>query len=195
MSLELKSNVQTPASGRCSRIPVKVTSQGRTSIVLVAEMDASLAQDWEASRNTAFWNDFQADGVAANAVVMVSSGALPKLLNGVVDSPSVTEGFSRSRGYLREELEAWVVNRLCEVLYMVPSQFDATQDWARHGVDSAVALEVIADLEDLLDARLPQTLAECRTPRELVNSVAARLLDGSNGLPWWRSPWVAAESV
>ena len=195
MSLELKSNVQTAASGRRSRIPVKVTSQGRTSIVLVAEMDASLAQDWEASKNTAFWNDFQAEGIAANAVVMVSSGALPKLLNGVVDSPSVTGGFSRSRGYLREELEAWVVNRLCEVLYMVPSQFDATQDWARHGVDSAVALEVIADLEDRLDARLPQTLAECRTPRELVNSVAARLLDGSSGLPWWRSPWVAAESV
>ena len=195
MSLELKPNVQTAASGRRSRIPVKVTSQGRTSIVLVAEMDASLAQDWEASKNTAFWNDFQAEGIAANAVVMVSSGALPKLLNGVVDSPSVTGGFSRSRGYLREELEAWVVNRLCEVLYMVPSQFDATQDWARHGVDSAVALEVIADLEDRLDARLPQTLAECRTPRELVNSVAARLLDGSSGLPWWRSPWVAAESV
>ena len=195
MSLELKSNVQTAASGRRSRIPVKVTFQGRTSIVLVAEMDASLAQDWEASKNTAFWNDFQAEGIAANAVVMVSSGALPKLLNGVVDSPSVTGGFCRSRGYLREELEAWVVNRLCEVLYMVPSQFDATQDWARHGVDSAVALEVIADLEDRLDARLPQTLAECRTPRELVNSVAARLLDGSSGLPWWRSPWVAAESV
>jgi acyl carrier protein len=195
MSLELKSHFETSTSGRRSQIPVRVAGQGRTAIVLVAEMNAALVQDWEASKNTAFWNDFQDEGIAANAVVMVSPGALPKLPNGVVDSPSVTAGFSRSRGYLREELEGWVVNRLCEVLYLVPSKFDATQDWARHGVDSALALEVIADLEDLLGARLPQTLAECRTPRELVDSVAARLLDGSNGLPWWRSPWVTAESL
>ena len=194
MRLELKSNVETPASDRRSQIPVRVSCQGRTSIVLVAEMDASLARDWEASKNTAFWSDVEAEGIAANAVVMVSPGTLPKLLNGGVDSRSVTDGFSRSRGYLREELAAWVVNRLCEVLYMVPSQFDATRDWARHGVDSAVSLEVIADLEDLLGTRLPQTLAECRTPNELVNSVAERMLDGRDGLPWWRSPWATVES-
>lgn len=195
MSLNLKSNLETRSPGRRSRIPVRVTCRERTAIVLVAEMDDSMAQDWEASKNTAFWNDFQDEGIAANTVIMVSPGALPRLVNGVLDSSSVTGEFSRRRGYLREELEAWVVNRLCNVLYLVPSKFDATQDWARHGVDSAVALEVVADLEDLLGARLPQALAECRTPRELVSSVAARLLDGSNELPWWRSSWTTVEQV
>ena len=195
MSLNLKSNLENRSPGRRSRIPVRVNCRERTAIVLVAEMDDSMAQDWEASKNNAFWNDFQDEGIAANTVIMVSPGALPRLVNGVLDSSSVTGEFSRRRGYLREELEAWVVNRLCNVLYLVPSKFDAAQDWARHGVDSAVALEVVADLEDLLGARLPQALAECRTPRELVSSVAARLLDGSNELPWWRSPWTTVEQV
>jgi acyl carrier protein len=190
MSLELKSNLETAVSGRRSRVPLRVIYEGRTAVVVVAEMDASLAQHWEASRNTAFWNDFQDIGIAANAVVMVLPGVLPKLPNGAVDSPSVLTAFPRRRGYLREELEAWVVNRLCEVLYLVPSKFDASQDWARYGVDSAVALELVADLEDRLGMRLPQTLAECRNPAELVTSATAPLLEGSDGLPWWRSPWV-----
>jgi acyl carrier protein len=192
MSLELKSNLQPAVSARRSRIPVSVTHEGHSAVVLLAEMDPSLAQDWEASRNTAFWNEVPDDGISANAVVMVSPGALPKLANGTVDSRSVVAEFARRRGYLREELQAWVVNRLCEVLYFAPSEFDATQDWARHGVDSAVALELVADLEDRLGARLPQTLAECRNPGELVSSVTARLLEGGDGLPWWRSPWVTA---
>ncbi len=192
MSLELKSNLQRAVSARRSQIPVSVTHKGRSAVVLLAEMDASMAQHWEVSRNTAFWNEALSNGFSANAVVMVSPGALPKLANGTVDSRSVVAEFPQRRGYLREELQAWVVNRLCEVLYFAPSEFDATQDWARHGVDSAVALELVADLEDRLGARLPQTLAECRNPGELVASVTARLLEGSDGLPWWRSPWVKA---
>ena len=195
MSLELKSNLEPPVSRRLSRAALRVIYDGRPAVVLVAEMDGSRAQDWEASRNTAFWNDFRDNGIAANAVVMVSPGGLPKLPNGSIDSPSVLVEFPRRRGYLREELEAWVVNRLCEVLYLVPSKFDASQDWARYGVDSAVALELVADLEDRLCTRLPQTMAECRNPGELVTSVTARLLDGSNTLPWWRSPWATVEQL
>lgn len=195
MSLELKSNLETPVSRRRSRAALRVIYDGRPAVVLVAEMDASLAQHWEASRNAAFWNDFQDTGIAANAVVMVSPGALPKLPNGTVDSPSILAEFPRRRGYLREELEAWVVNRLCEVLYLTPAKFDASQDWARYGVDSAVALELVADLEDQLGTRLPQTLAECRNPGELVTLASLRLLDGSDTLPWWRSPWATVEQL
>lgn len=195
MSLELTSSPGTLISDRSNRIPIRVTHEGHNAVVLLAEMEGELAQDWTASTNAAFWNDFQRTGVAANSVVMVSHGALPRLHNGDIDSSAVLGRFSRGRGYLREELEAWVVNRLCEVLYLVPSKFDASQDWARHGVDSAVALELVADLEDRLGARLPQTLAECRSPKELVSVVTGQLLDGGDWLPWWRSPWVSVGSL
>lgn len=162
-------------------------------MVLVAELEGSLARDWEASRNTAFWEELQESGTAANAVVMVSPGALPKLSNGSIDTTSILAEFPRRRGYLAEELQAWIINRLCDVLYFAPSKFDACQNWARYGVDSAVALELVADLEDRLGLALPQALAECRSPSELVSSATRLLLDGSEQLSWWRSPWVTAE--
>jgi acyl carrier protein len=195
MSLELKSNLATAVSKGRHRLPVRVTYEGLAAVVLVAEMEASVAQDWEASRNTAFYDEFRKNGVPATAVVMVSPGALPRLSRGNLDQTSILSEFSRRRGYLREELQAWVVNRLCDVLYFAPSEFDANQDWARYGVDSAVALELVADVEDRLGMRLPQTLAECRNPGALVSSATRLLLDGSESLPWWRSPWVTAGSL
>ena len=195
MSLEVKSHLQMPVSVRPSEIPVRVVHEGRTAVVLVSEGDPSRARDWEASKNTAFWNTLQDEGIAVNAVVMVSLGTLPRLSNGSLDSTSLLADFPRRRAYLRGELEAWVINRLCQVLYLAPSKFDARQDWARYGVDSAVALELVADLEDHLKMRLPQSFAECRTPGELVSSTTTRLLEGNHKLPWWRSPWVAVESL
>lgn len=195
MSLHLKSNLQTSVSRGRTATRVRVTHQGRAAVVLVAELDGTLARDWEASRNTAFRQELQETGTAANTVVMVSPGALPKLSDGRVDTMSLVAEFPRRRGYLEEELQAWVVNRLCAVLYFAPSEFDASQDWARYGVDSAVALELVADLEDRLGLPLPQTLAECRTPRDLVSSAMRLHLDGSERLPWWRSPWVTAEGL
>jgi len=195
MSLHLKSDLQASVSERRAVTPLRVTHQGRAAVVLVTELEGSLARDWEASRNTAFLEALQGNGTAANAVVVVSPGALPKLSNGSIDTMSISAEFPRRRGYLGEELQAWVVNRLCAVLYFAPSKFDASQDWARYGVDSAVALELVADLEDRLAMTLPQTLAECRNPRDLVSSATRLLLDGSEGLPWWRSPWVTAESL
>lgn len=195
MSLHLKSNLQASTFEGRTATPVRVTHQGRAAIVLVAELEGSLARDWEASRNAAFWEELQENGTAANAVVMVSPGALPKVSDGSVDTMSILAEFPPRRGYLEEELQAWVVNRLCAVLYFAPSKFDASQDWARYGVDSAVALELVADLEDRLGMTLPQTLAECRNPKELVSSATRLLLNGSEGLSWWRLPWVTAESL
>lgn len=194
MSLEVQSNPHTVVAARPNGIPVRVTHEGRTAIVLLWEIDASRAQDWDASRNTAFWNTVD-DGIVVNTVVMVSPGTLPQLSTDRLDLTSALAEFPRRRAYLREELEAWVVNRLCQVLYLVPSKFDASQDWARYGVDSAVALELVADLEDRLDIRLPQTFAECQSPEELVSSTTTRLLEDNDRLPWWRSPWVTVEGL
>jgi acyl carrier protein len=137
----------------------------------------------------------QEGGAPANAVVMVPPGTLPRSGGGVVEAVAVIRDFADRRGYLKDELKAWVVNRLCEVLYLAPGELDPNLDWARHGVDSAVALEVLADLEDKLRLRLPQALSECRNPGELASEAAARVLDVADRLPWWRLPSVATEGV
>lgn len=195
MSLELNSNVQPIAAHRRATASLRVTHESRVAVVLVAEITGSNVQRWEACRNRAFWEELQTERTAPNSVVMVPEGTLPRSSSGKVDAPSVLKQFPRSRGYLREELQGWVVNRLCEVLYFTPSEFDPSQDWARYGVDSAVALELLADLEDRLGIRLPQTSAECRNPAQLVSEAAAQFLDGGDNLAWWRSPWAVAESL
>jgi acyl carrier protein len=126
---------------------------------------------------------------------VVLPGALPRKPDGLVDGPSVVAQFARKRGYLTHELGAWIVNRLCEVLYLTPDEFDPELDWARHGVDSAVALELLADLEDRLRVALPQALSECRNTLELAARAKAEVLKEPNQLPWWRSPWVTVEEI
>ena len=191
MSLDLTSTRETLLAPVKAAVPVRLTLKGRSALILVAELDGALARGWEAARNTTFWNAFQTHGIAVNAVVIVSPGTLPRRHGGALDETAVIADFAPRRGYLRDELEAWVVHRLCEVLYLAPGEFDPGLDWARRGVDSAVALELLADLEDWLGVRLPQALSECRSPRELASEATTRLLDDSERLPWWRSPWAA----
>lgn len=195
MSLELDPTLPALSRLASSAVAVRVNHQERSTTVLVAELQGALARHWEASRNTAFLDALKRDSAAPSAVVLVSPGALPRSSNGSVEVATVVRDFGKRRGYLKEEVQAWVINRLCEVLYLAPAEFDATLDWARHGVDSAVALELLADLEDTLRVRLPQTLAECRNPRELAAEATARVLDSTGKLPWWRSPWVTTEGL
>jgi len=195
MSLELDPTVTTLSRPAAPAVAVRVNHQDRAAVVLVAELVGAVASHWEAARNTAFLDSVRRDSSAPNAVVLVSPGALPRFSNGAVERPAVVRDFARRRGYVKEEVQAWVINRLCEVLYLAPAELDADLDWARHGVDSAVALELLADLEDSLQIRLPQALAQCRNPRELAAAATARMLESLESLPWWRSPWVTTEGV
>lgn len=195
MTLELKSQRRASTTPQPTAIPVRVTHEDQAAVVLITEALTSAAQDWELLKKKALSDGLNEMGVGADSVVVVSQQTLPTLSNGSIDVNRVLEQFPRRRGYVREELEAWVVNRLCEVLYFAPSELDAGQNWARYGVDSAVALEIVADLEDWLELRLPQTVAECRTPRELVSFASTRLLETGNRLDWWRSPWVTVEGL
>lgn len=195
MKLQPNSTPTPNGAVRRATVILRVSHQRKAALVLVAELESASVRDWEATKNTAFWKAFQTSGIAVNAVVLVSSATLPRLPGGMVDAASVLAQFSERRGFLREELTAWIVNRLCEILYFTPGDFDSSKDWARHGVDSAVALELVADLEDRLGVRLPQALAECRNPDELVKEASKRLLNRNENLPWWRSPWVTTESM
>ncbi len=190
MSLELDPTLTTLPRPAAPAVAVRVDHQDRAAVVLIAELVGALASHWEAARNTAFLDSVRRDSSAPNAVVLVSPGALPRFSNGAIETATVVRDFPKRRGYLKEEVQAWVINRLCEVLYLAPGELDAELDWARHGVDSAVALELLADLEDSLQVRLPQTLAQCRNPRELAAEATARMLESVERLPWWRSPWV-----
>lgn len=192
MSLVSNSDLQIGGLPTRHAVVIRVSHQGRRALILVAELEGSFAQDWEASKNQAFFAEFEATGVAVNAVVPVRATALPKRRDGSLDSASVVSEFSKRRGYLEEELEAWLVNRLCELLYLTPIDFDGGQDWARYGVDSAVALEVLADLEDRLGLRFPQRFAECRSPAALVSEVVCHLIE-NGAVCWWRSSGITTE--
>ena len=191
MSLTTNSTPQVFPAAMPGATVVRVTHEARSVAVLVAELDGTQSRDWEAARNQAFLEAFRG-GTAPNSVVLVSPHTLPRRAGGAVEEAVVIQDFARRRGYLKDEIQAWIVTRLCEVLYLVPGQIDPTLDWARHGVDSAVALELLADLEDRLRVRLPQALAESRNPVELASEATLRLTDREDSLPWWRSPWVTA---
>jgi len=195
MRLQLKSNASAGSTASPSQLPVRVTAGSRTTVVLVTELDQSVARDWAASKNTAFMNAVDGMGIAANVVVSVPCDALRRLPGGNVDAVSVLTKFPLSYGYLREELEAWITNRLCEVLYFKPREFDPGHHWARYGVDSAVALELVADFEDYLGTRLPQHVAECKGAADLATIVMRQLLVAGPGLPWWRSRQATAEAL
>jgi acyl carrier protein len=176
-------------------IPVRVANSSQSGVVLVAEVEASVAAPWEAFRNRAFWTALHRLHVASNDVVLVPSRALPRLPGGAVDAASVVASFATSHAYLRLELRAWVVNRLCQVLYLAPSDVDVGQGWARYGVDSAVALELIADLEDRVGVRLPAAIVERKSTTEVVDSAATKIIEQQDSLPWWRSQGTRTRSM
>jgi len=56
------------------------------------------------------------------------------------------------------EIEAWLITQLAQRLGVPIEEIDAQQSVLRYGVDSLVAIEMVADLEDWLACNLPLTL-------------------------------------
>jgi amino acid adenylation domain-containing protein len=74
---------------------------------------------------------------------------------------------------LGSAIEHWLVRRLAERLGMPATALDTHQPLVRYGLDSIVALELVADLEDWLGCTLPLTLAwDCPTITAIVQRVA-----------------------
>jgi len=176
-------------------LPLRARGDGAEAIILLTEIDPYELKNWAAIRNTAFWREVTNTGVAANSVVTLPPATLPGDPRGLEGTEKVISEFHISRGFFRRELEAWVSVRVSETLFLTPSEFDPAEDWARYGVDSAVALEVLADIEDLLGMRLPPSFAECRDPKTLVRLIAKHVLDHGGPEAWWRSPWVTVEAL
>lgn len=55
-------------------------------------------------------------------------------------------------------IEAWLVDKLSEILEIEPNQIDVRQDFEEYGLESAEAINLSGDLEDYLGCRLPPTL-------------------------------------
>ena len=56
------------------------------------------------------------------------------------------------------EIEAWCVNYLANLLKVPASKIDHQLDFDRHGLDSAIAVAMIMDLEDFLGVGLSPSL-------------------------------------
>lgn len=171
-----------------------VESDDREGAVLVQELDGASVIDWDTFRNRSFARGLRVTGIPVNAVVPVLPFSLPRLPDGRTDVSSLVSDFADQRGFLAHELEAWTVNQLCGVLFLTPERFDRHADWARHGVDSAVLLELLGDFEDRFSVRLPQSMSKCRNVVQLAHGASVELI-GAGMLPWWRSPITVARSI
>lgn len=59
----------------------------------------------------------------------------------------------------RKMIESWMVSNLSELLAVAPEEIDVNQPFSRLGLDSAAAVGLIGDLEQLLGRPLSPTLA------------------------------------
>lgn len=57
-----------------------------------------------------------------------------------------------------ETLQDWLVTKLAEELGIDPSEIDVQQPFAQYGVDSVLAVTLVADLEDAMGCTLNPTL-------------------------------------
>lgn len=58
----------------------------------------------------------------------------------------------------RREVHEWLLERLAARLGVAPGEVDPTQPFARYGLDSAAAVSLAGELEELLGVELPETL-------------------------------------
>lgn len=57
-----------------------------------------------------------------------------------------------------EEIQAWIVAYLADLMEVEPDEVDATLPFEQYGLDSAEAVELSGDLEDWLGRKLNPTL-------------------------------------
>lgn len=76
-------------------------------------------------------------------------------LNSNVKKLNTLSGESKSV----EAIQDWLVSYLAEQLKIAPQDIDTEMPFDRYGLDSAVAVSLTGDLEDLLGHRLSPTIA------------------------------------
>lgn len=60
--------------------------------------------------------------------------------------------------FSKEEIQAWLVSYLAELLKIQPSEVDVTIPFDRYGLDSSAAVGMTGDLEEWLGSELDPTL-------------------------------------
>lgn len=80
------------------------------------------------------------------------------------------------------EIRAWCTACIAELLEIPPGTVGADAPFARLGLDSANAIQMIVTLEDRLGIELdPEIVADHPTVTELAREVARRCRDGAAG--------------
>src|SRR5947209_4884244 len=74
-----------------------------------------------------------------------------------------------------QEIEDWIIAQLSRLLGVAPHQIGSHQPLSRYGLDSIIAAELTADLEDWLHRPVPVTLLEDEQTIEAI----ARSLSGA----------------
>lgn len=57
-----------------------------------------------------------------------------------------------------DKLQEWLIDKLAQELAIDPSDIDVQQPFAQYGVDSVLAVTLVADLEDAMGRELNPTL-------------------------------------
>jgi acyl carrier protein len=57
-----------------------------------------------------------------------------------------------------EAIQTWLVDKIAENLSLDPKSIDVSESLTRYGLDSIDAVTLVGDLEDWLEAELPDTL-------------------------------------
>jgi 8-amino-7-oxononanoate synthase len=62
--------------------------------------------------------------------------------------------------YTTEAIKTWLISYLTKTLFIETEEIDVNLPLQSYGLDSAEALELVGDLEDWLERKLPPNLVE-----------------------------------
>lgn len=86
----------------------------------------------------------------------------------------ISDGVSKSNPKTAEEIKAWMVSYLGQLLGVSPEEIDTTISFDRYGLDSAAAIGITGDLEDWLEVEVdPTALYDYPTIQNLSEHLAS----------------------
>jgi amino acid adenylation domain-containing protein len=195
--VELTAERAHPAIRPGGGVAFSVDSDDGEALVVVQEVDpgkAAAGGGFEAVVEAVRAAVTEAHEAPIQAVVLIPHGGIPKtssgkvqrrackadFLNGTLETlaewrraPGVPAG--RPAAPARRsaaEIETWLVERLARALAIDPAEVEMDRPFARHKLDSRVALVLSGELEEWLEVELsPTVFYEHPTLRELIGAV------------------------
>lgn len=156
------------------KITIPVMSNDREAIVILAEIPSQRSIDWAESKEELLFSHQAESDVRPESVFLILPNTLPSSPDGSISQEAAISVYGSGQLAI-EELRAWLVNRVSQIVLVPPANIDPDADWGRYGVDSAVLLELVGCLEEHLDMRLPHELAECSSISTLAEAIGSTM--------------------